>query len=100
MPKALLAEIPIVVKFKVKEDDPIRFKVTDDESVKFKIDSMIAIGGAERYEGEYVITPKAYDEQILETKDKIMSNDVVVLKVPKYETTNLSGGYTVYIAEE
>lgn len=52
------------------------------------------------YVGDYEITPKAHDDQTLETEGKIMTGNVVVFKVTKHETSNLSGGYTVYIAEE
>lgn len=54
---------------------------------------------AEEYTGEYIITPKALDETILQTNGKIMGDDVTVLKVPYYETSNESGE-TVYIAAE
>lgn len=89
MPESLIAEIPVVVKFKVKEEAP----------VKFKIDSTLIVGEGEPYEGEYIITPLAFTDQILDTKNKVLTEDIVVQKVPKYETSNVSGGYTVYIAE-
>lgn len=52
------------------------------------------------YDGEYVVTPKAYDEQRLETRGKTMVEDVIVEKVPFYEVSNEAGGMTCYIAEE
>ncbi len=52
------------------------------------------------YDGDYVVTPKAHSETVLETTEKIMRDNVVVLKVPYYETSNLIGGYTAYIAGE
>lgn len=52
------------------------------------------------YEGPYSVIPKAYFEQILETAHKYMTDDVTVAKVPYYETSNLSDGITVYIAED
>lgn len=54
---------------------------------------------AETYEGEYVVTPKAYEEQVLETANKLMLDNVSVLRVPYFETSNTSGT-TVYIANE
>lgn len=50
------------------------------------------------YEGPYKVTPRAFDSVVLETRDKSMYDDVTVRPVPYYETTNESGGYTVYIA--
>ena len=58
------------------------------------------IVGAETYEGPYEVTPKAWDEQVLQTEGKLMVEDVTVLKVPYYETSNLFDGLTVFIAEE
>lgn len=96
----LLTELPIVVKFKIREDATVKFSVSEDDKQTFKIDSAIIIAETGTYDGPYVVTPKAFDNQTLNTKNKVLSDDVQVLKVPKYETTNLSGGYTVYIAEE
>lgn len=56
--------------------------------------------GSKRYTGEYVVTPKAYDETVLETANKTMVDDLTVHKIPYHETTNLSGGTTVVIAQE
>lgn len=52
------------------------------------------------YEGPYTIIPKAFDNQSLHTKNKTCSDDILVEKVPYYETTNNSNGLTAYIAEE
>lgn len=51
----------------------------------------------EEYEGEYVVTPRPWNETILETENKILRNNVTVEVIPYYETSNLSGGSTVYI---
>ena len=53
-------------------------------------------GGGETYEGEYVITPHTY-EQVFETKNKTMKDDLTVLEIPYDETTN-PYGTTVVIA--
>lgn len=59
----------------------------------------IDIDDADLYDGTYVVTPAANRDQILPTKNKILLEDVTVLKVPYYETSNISGN-TVYIASE
>ena len=51
----------------------------------------------EIYEGSYDIEPDTSDEQILPTKRKILSDDIVVRKIRYSETTNPSGGCTVFI---
>lgn len=50
------------------------------------------------YTGEYVVTPKAREDQILETKGKQMAENVTVKEIPVYRVSNNSGGQTVYIA--
>lgn len=54
----------------------------------------------EMYKGEYVVDAKAHSSVILPTKNKAMAEDVTVNKVRLAQTSNLSGGVTVYIAEE
>lgn len=56
--------------------------------------------GLELYGGPYEVTPKAWEEQILQTEGKLMADDVTVFRVPYYETSNLYNGLTVFIAEE
>lgn len=54
---------------------------------------------AEHYEGPYIVTPLVLDPITLETKDKMMDDDVTILKVPYLETANPSGGNTIFIGE-
>ena len=49
------------------------------------------------YLGPYVVIPKAWEDQILATKDKNMTDDVTVKEVPYDEVTNVYGT-TVSIA--
>lgn len=55
-------------------------------------------GGYEFYKGDYVVTPKANENTILQTKDKIMEENVLVLDIPYYEVSN-EDGITICIAE-
>ncbi len=48
------------------------------------------------YDGEYSVTPRFY-EQTLETKEKLMIDDVTVEIIPAYEVPNIAGGLTVTI---
>ena len=56
-------------------------------------------GVTEQYAGEYTVIPKL-DQQILKTKQKVMTDDLTVKGVPVYEVSNNQGGTTVYIAKE
>jgi len=48
----------------------------------------------------YTISPDPYADQTLETKGKIMSNDLTFKRIPFYDTSNPYGGKTVYIGKE
>lgn len=50
------------------------------------------------YDGDYIVTPLAYRQTILETFGKRMADDVTVKEVPFYEVSNTKGK-TVYIAD-
>lgn len=52
------------------------------------------------YSGEYEVIPNAFETQILPTANKVLKNDVIVQKVPYFETSNNYDGLTIYIAEE
>ncbi len=51
------------------------------------------------YNGEYVVDPNTKSKTVLGTKGKAMKDDVTVNKIQYIETSNLSGGTTVYIGE-
>ena len=51
---------------------------------------------AKTYDGEYVVIP-TFKTKTLETKRKLMKDNVTVEKIPVFKTENLGGGYTVVI---
>ncbi len=51
------------------------------------------------YTGAYSVTPSD-EAQTLSTSGKYMKDDVNVARIPYYETTNNTGGMTVYIGKE
>ena len=72
-----------------------RFNSTDGFSADFG--EVYRTGDYDIYDGEYVVTPKAWEEVILETQGYLMRDDVTVLEIPYFETSNLSGGKTAII---
>lgn len=48
------------------------------------------------YSGEYVVDPW-FESKTLETKDRIMSDNVTINKIGVSKTPNEGGGFTVYI---
>lgn len=89
------------IKLKVSEESSIiKLHVSDESNDSLKITSdrvNITTTSGDPYQGPYIVTPLANEQQILNTKFKYMSDDVTVNKVPYYETSNDSGT-TVYIA--
>jgi len=53
-------------------------------------------GGGMPYKGDYVVDPR-FEAQTLETKDKIMSDDVTVNPIEVARVSNPSGGKTIFI---
>lgn len=51
------------------------------------------------YDGSYEAVPSV-KKQILETKNKIMTNNLTIREIPYFKTDNTFGGSTVYIGEE
>jgi hypothetical protein len=69
---------------------------------KSSLDGEIGIstsGVTEQYSGEYTVTPKI-EQQVLNTKQKVMTDDLTVKGIPTYETSNDAGGTTFFIAKE
>ena len=89
----------MVIPMRVEISPAINFSIQTPRALNLGLDSAIVIGGGQPYTGEYTVTPKAHDQTVLPTKRKQMLDDVTVLEVPYYETSNESG-VTVYIAQE
>lgn len=63
------------------------------------ITRITSIPASDIYDGEYTVTPKVV-AQSLATTNKYMQDDVTVLEIPYYQTSNPQDGYTVYIGNE
>ena len=66
-------------------------KIEGQMSVPDKINNNIDL-----YTGEYVINP-SFNQQVFETKNKIMTEDVEIKPIAVSVTSNTSGGNTIYI---
>lgn len=68
-------------------------------SAKGRISGRVNVGGSikqESYNESYEITPSV-SQQILQTKNKTMINDLTIKSIPYYEVANTSNGITVTI---
>ena len=82
-----------------QQDQTFIFEFESDPVYEFTVEEAIEVVGGEHYEGEYIITPSPTDNIVLATENKVMDDDVTVIKIPYYETSNITGK-TVYIASE
>ena len=51
----------------------------------------------DEYTGEYTCSPLPNVEQILRTRNKVLSHDIVISPIPYHEVDNAAGGRTVTI---
>ena len=49
------------------------------------------------YDGEFIVTPSADNEQTLQTAGKYSKSNITVEKIPYAEVSNTAGGTTVII---
>ena len=52
------------------------------------------------YKGEYEIVPSTKLDQLLNTKNKTLTDDLLVKKITYIETSNIANGKTIYIGED
>lgn len=70
-----------------------------DQECAGEVGAFMAIrdGAYPVYEGPTTVIPKIATEQILETKNRSLLDDIEVTRIPVHTTANPSGGNTVYI---
>lgn len=89
------------IEFDIRERDPVDFDIAGSRVFEWDSTEYIPVvgGDAPEYLGPYEVTPRL-SEQVLQTANKLMRNDVTVEGIPSYRTSNLGGGYTVIIAQD
>lgn len=85
------------IQFTVQENQTISFVISDGGSLNFNTDLNYSISEHNTYAGPYIVIPKVYD-QILETDDLLMSDDVTVKEIT-YSVTQNEKGLTAQIGE-
>ena len=76
----------------------IQVRVAQQSAVRVDVTGTTVVGAPE-YSGPYDITP-LFTAQVLPTAKKLMQKDVTIRKIPQYEVSNYSNGYTLIIGEE
>ncbi len=100
-----------IITGKVHSVSTIKGSITNRASVVGSVQSVASVKAAkiavgefydkiDFFDGDYMVTPKAYEQTVLETDGLCMKDNVIILEVPYFETSNLQNGYTVYIGSE
>ena len=76
----------------------IQVRVAQQSAVSVRIAGAAPVRVPE-YSGPYDITP-LFTAQVLPTAKKLMQKDVTIRKIPQYEVSNDSSGYTLIIGDE
>ena len=69
-----------------------------ERSCTFKADfgEVMLVRDVDVYEGDYEVTPRVYVQE-LETKDKLLTDNITIFEIPKATVLNPKNGYTVTI---
>ena len=59
----------------------------------------VRAGSGEEYKGPYNVKPQLENAVVIQTKNKLMSDDVTVSKIPTYEVSNTAGGTPFILGE-
>lgn len=88
---------PILLDVDVSVEE-YELEYTDDSALSVDLDTAIIVTNieGEHYDGETIVDP-TFSTQTLETRNKVMDDDVTVNSIYVGKTTNVSGGYTVYV---
>ena len=71
-----------------------------NESFFTEFGNLVNIGQSfPKYVGEYTVTPSR-EIKVLETANKVLTENVTVVAIPYSEVSNLAGGKTFNIAKE
>ena len=76
----------------------IQVRVAQQHAVSVRITGT-AVVSAPEYAGPYDITP-SLSAQTLPTAKRLLQQNITIKKIPQYEVTNDSNGYTLIIGEE
>lgn len=80
---------------KIKNNNVINSALKTNTNANYK-STLSNSNNLPNYMDEYDITPTATSSKILNTKNKILKNDIIIEKIPYHETSN-EYGYTIYI---
>lgn len=87
-----------MIQVRVAQQSAVSVRIAGAASVRVDVTGTTVVSAPE-YSGSYDITP-LFTAQVLPTAKKLMQKDVTIRKIPQYEVSNDSNGYTLIIGEE
>ena len=87
-----------MIQVRVAQQSAVSVRIAGAASVRVDVTGT-AVVGAPEYAGPYDITP-LFSAQTLPTAKRLMQRNLTIKKIPQYEVTNDSNGYTLIIGEE
>ena len=79
----------------------IKMTVSQPEiHMKVEPAKVVYAGDGKPYEGDYDVTPKTYEPVVLPTRNRLLSSNVNIAKIPQYEVSNDAGGLTLIMGDE
>lgn len=82
----------------ISSDNTLIGTISDDKNCLSGELSIVDIYS--EYDGQYEVTPSVYEQQELETANRVLKENIKVLEVPFYATSNESNGVTAYIGKD
>lgn len=80
---------------------PIRLIVRPAPRLRLHVQrAKLVYAGGQPYTGAYQVTPKTYEHTVLETRDRLLTDNIQIAPVPQYAVSNSAGGETFIIGEE
>ena len=84
-----------MIQVRVAQQSAVSVRIAGAKPVRVDVTGT-AVVSAPEYSGPYDITP-LFTAQVLPTAKKLMQKDVTIRKIPQYEVSNDSSGYTLII---
>lgn len=87
-----------MIQVRVAQQSAVSVRIARAVPVRVDVAGTTVVGAPE-YSGPYDITP-LFSAQVLPTAKRLMQQNLTIKKIPQYEVSNDSNGYTLIIGEE
>lgn len=87
-----------MIQVRVAQQSAVSVRIAGAAPVRVDVTGT-AVVSAPEYSGPYDITP-LFSAQTLPTAKRLLQQNITIKKIPQYEVTNDSNGYTLIIGEE